>query len=290
MTADLLDRMRADDPAAGADLTPPEELLARLLADFPEPPVKRARRPRRRIVVAAAAPALAAGVLGLSMAGGGATPGPSLAAQAYAQTSDAFGVLYVRSRVDSEISANHLDGTPFTDKNSTTRESWLYGKRGRVHAVFADAGWSDSVLRADGSIHFTNGYGQDEVYTDADGPDAVAQHENLSKDFVAEFRREYQRGTLDPAGETTFAHKRAQRYVADSNGIAPAVERLHIPGGTWSEHREFFVDAADGTPLGSITTSTTVSGGHTSVVRTTETVQAIEHRAATPENLAQLGG
>ena len=90
--------------------------------------------------------------------------------------------------------------------------------------------------------------------------------------------------------ETTFAGKRAQRYVADSNGIAPAVERVHIPAGTWTLHQEFFVDAADGTPLGSITTSTTVSGAHTSVSRTTETVQAIEHRPATPENLAQLGG
>ena len=36
------------------------------------------------------------------------------------------------------------------------------------------------------------------------------------QNFVAEFRRDYQRGTLDPAGTTTFAGKRAQRYVVDA--------------------------------------------------------------------------
>ena len=116
---------------------------------------------------------------------------------------------------------------------------------------------------------------------------AVAQKKQLSENFVAEFRREYQQGTLDEAGTTTFAGKPAQRYVANTSGVQPADGR-RTPAVTWTERREFFVDAADGTPLGSISTSNSTIDGRTSVVRTTETVQAIEHRPPTPENLAQL--
>ena len=60
--------------------------------------------------------------------------------------------------------------------------------------------------------------------------------------------------------------------------------------GTWTEHREFFVDAGDGTPLGSIQESTTrVPGQPTMTSRVVETVQAIEHLEPTPGNLAKLG-
>jgi hypothetical protein len=121
-----------------------------------------------------------------------------------------------------------------------------------------------------------------------EGPEAVTQREYLSRNFVGEFRRAYQQGTLDPAGTTTFAGKRAQRYVVDTRGVAPAVERLKLPAGTWTLHREFYVDAGDATPLGSISVTTTTLKGKTTTLRTTETVEAIEHRPPTPENLAQL--
>ncbi|MDA0166971.1 hypothetical protein OM076_42315 [Solirubrobacter ginsenosidimutans] len=183
--------------------------------------------------------------------------------------------------------AEKPDGSPLTDHHVSTTESWLHGERARLYADFGTEGWSDSELRADGSLRFRNGFGQDIVLHDSDGPDAVAQKKQLSENFVAEFRREYQQGTLDAAGTTTFAGKPAQRYVVDTSGVQPGDGR-RTPAVTWSEHREFFVDATDGTPLGSISTSNSTVNGRTRVVRTTETVEAIEHRPPTPENLAQL--
>ena len=224
MSTDLLERMRALDPAADADLTPPEDLLTQLLDEWPAAtPPRRPRRRRRRLALAVAGLA-AAGVASVALVG---KSGPSLAAQAYAQTSDAAGVLYVRARVESE-------------GRVSTSESWLYRDRGRVHANFGADGWSDSVLRPDGTVRFRNGDGQDIVW---EGPEAVTQREYLSRNFVGEFRRAYQQGTLDPAGTTTFAGQQAQRYVVDTSGIAPAVERLKLPAGTWTLHREFYVDA-----------------------------------------------
>ncbi|HEY6887533.1 MAG TPA: hypothetical protein VI300_07135 [Solirubrobacter sp.] len=287
MTPDLLDRMRTADPAAGADLTPPEELLSRLLSEFPDAPAPRVRRrARRRLALGLTAAALAVGAfVAVAVVDG---PGPDLAAKAYAQTSDAGSVLYVRAHVESDLDAEKPDGSPLTDQHAATTESWLHGDRARLYADFGKAGWSDSELRADGSIRFRNGYGQDIVLHDGDGPDAAEQRKQLSQNFVAEFRREYQQGTLDAAGTTTFAGKRAQRYVVDTSGVAPGAERVHSSPITWTERHEFFVDAANGTPLGSIRTSTSVMDGRTSVARTTEIVEAIEHLPPTPENLAQL--
>jgi hypothetical protein len=288
MTTDLLDRMRTADPAAGADLTPPEELLSKLLSELPSqaPAPRMRRRARRRIALGLTATALAVGAFGAVAVVDG--PGPDLAAKAYAQTSDAGSVLYVRAHVESDLSAEKPDGSRLSDQHSATTESWLHGDRARLYADFGTEGWSDSELRADGSIRFRNGYGQDLVLHDSDGPDAAEQRKRLSQNFVAQFRREYQQGTLDAAGTTTFAGKRAQRYVVDSSGVAPGVARVHSSPVTWTEHDEFFVDAADGTPLGSIRTSTSVMDGRTSVARTTETLEAIEHLPPTPENLAQL--
>jgi hypothetical protein len=274
MSTDLLERMRALDPATGADLTPPEDLLAQLLSDLP----RTAPRRRRRLLLALPATALAAAVVAIAALTGGASP--DLAAQAYAQTSDAGDVLYVRTRTASEFGS---------DRHTTTSESWLYRDRGRLHSTFGKQAWSDLELRPDGSVRFRNAAGQDDVSTDADGPDAQSWHQRLTTNFVAEFRRQYQKGALDPAGMTEFAGRRAQRYVVDGHGGSPAVPGARIPAGTWTLHREFFVDADDATPLGSITVSrSTVPGRPAMTSRVQETVEAIEHLPATPENLAQL--
>ena len=63
--------------------------------------------------------------------------------------------------------------------------------------------------------------------------------------------------------------------MVDTSGIAPAVERLKLPAGTWTSHREFFVAADDATPLGSMSVSSTTLQGKTTTLRTTETVEAI---------------
>jgi hypothetical protein len=272
MTDELLDRMRALDPARDTDLTPPDELLAALLADFPKP------RRRRRFLLALPAGALAAAAAAVIVFTGGSTP--DLAAQAYAQTSQAGDILYVRARVVSQFGSDRLE---------MTRENWLYRDRARRHDDVGARGWSDMELRPDGSVRFRNRDGQDVVTTDADGPDAQSWHQQLQQNFVADFRRNYQKGTLDPAGTAEFAGRRAQRYVVDTSGIAPAVPRLKIREGTWTDHREFFVDADDGTPLGSIQESTTSIPGRPAMSsRVVETVEAIEHLDPTPENLAKL--
>ncbi|WP_028063052.1 hypothetical protein [Solirubrobacter soli] len=272
MTDELLDRMRALDPARDTDLTPPDELLSALLADFPEP------RRRRRFMLALPAGALAAAAAAVIAFTGGSTP--DLAAQAYAQTSQARDILYVRARVVSQFGSDRLE---------MTRENWLYRDRARRHDDVGAKGWSDMVLRPDGSVRFRNRDGQDVVSTDADGPDAQSWHQQLQQNFVAEFRRNYQKGTLDPAGTAEFAGRRAQVYVVDTSGVAPAVPRFKIREGTWTDHREFFIDADDGTPLGSIQESTTKTPGQPAMTsRVVETVEAIEHLEPTPENLAKL--
>ena len=273
MTDQLLDRMRELDPAAGTDLTPREDLLTALLADFPKP-----RRRHRRLVLALPAGALAAAAAAVIAVTGGSTP--DLAAQAYAHTNEAGKILYVRTRSEFEFQGK---------RDVTTSESWLYRDRGRSHADFGKGEWSDMELRADGSVRFRNGFGQDEVTTDADGPDAQSWHQRLQQNFVSEFRRNYEKGALDPAGTTEFAGRRAQRYTVDARGVAPAVPRMKIPAGTWTSHGEFFVDADDGTPLGSISESTTtVPGRPAQATRSVETVEAIDHLEPTPENLAKL--
>jgi hypothetical protein len=274
MTDQLLERMRALDPAADVDLTPREDLLHALLADFPKP------RRRRAFKFALPIGALAAAAAGVIAFTGGSTP--NLAAQAYAQTGDAGDILYVRVRSEGRFGS---------DRTDETSESWLYHDRGRLYASFGSKGWSDMQLRPDGSVRFRNGDGQDEVTTDADGPDAQTWHQQLQQNFVSEFRREYQKGTLDPAGTAEFAGRRAQRYTVDSHGDSPAVPRLKIPAGTWTEHREFFLDPEDGTPMGSISESTTSIPGHpVRTSRRVETVEAIDHLEPTPENLAKLTG
>jgi hypothetical protein len=273
MTDQLLDRMRELDPARDADLEPPEELLTALLAGFP-------RKRRRRFALVLPVGALAAAAAAVIAFTGGSTP--DLAARAYAQTGETGDILYVRARVVSQFGSERLE---------MTRENWLYRDRARRHDDVGARGWSDMVLRPDGSVRFRNRNGQDVVTTDADGPDAQSWHEQLQQNFVSEFRRNYQKGALDPAGMAEFAGRRAQRYVVDTSGIAPAVPRYKIREGTWTDHREFFVDAEDGTPLGSIQESTTRTPGQpTMTSRVVETVQEIEHLEPTPEHLAKLAG
>jgi hypothetical protein len=267
---DLLTRLRDLDPVAGADLTPREDLLHELLRDLPAPARRRLRPALAGFAVAAA---LLAGVS--LLAGHGTAPGPDLAAQAYAQTDDTTGILYVRTRNESEIGTN---------RNATAGETWLRGKRARLRSVYDDGrAWVDLVLREDGTRHLTTSSGKDEVFS---GEDAQPWHNQLGTNFVEQFRREYEQGTLDPSGTTMFNGHKAQRYVVDRSGTAPAVAALSIPATDWTSHEEYYVDASNGAPLGYVKRSSTAGGFKE---RITETVEQLEQLPATPENLQLLG-
>jgi hypothetical protein len=292
MTADLLDRLNALDPAGDANLTPREDLLARLLAVPPSAyagTTRPARPARRRLGLALAGTGLAAGVLGVvSLTGGGTAVGPDLAAKAYAQTADEIGVLHVRVRSEGDYSP--VNGKP--EHTAALEESWQHGARAHSHTTFltgnAAGSWSDSVLTADGKDHFRNSYGQVDVTTVADGPDAKDWHDRLATDFVAAFRKDYEDDALGSPDIVTFAGRRAQRFTSDSHYVIAADDRRHLPGGVADTHREFFIDADDGTPLGLVVTDHTTTGGHSYAGRRSEIVEQIERLPVTPESLALL--
>jgi len=274
---DLLTRLRALDPAGDADLTPREDLLRELLQELPAP---RRRRLRPALAGVGVAAALLAAVS--LLAGHGTARGPDLAAQAYAQTDDTTGILYVRTGIESEVDL----GGGRVNRNATEGETWLRGKRGRLRSVYDDGrAWADLVLREDGSRHFTNSGGRDEILPAGEGWDAQPWHNQLGTNFIEQFRREYEQGTLDASGTTVFNGHRAQRYVVDRKGTAPAVAELSIPRTDWTSHEEYYVDASDGAPLGYVKRST--AGGLK--LRMTETVEQLQQLPATPANLQLLG-
>ena len=263
--------------------TPPEELLEQLLQAFPNEAPPRRRRRRRPLVLAGG---VIAGAIraAASLSSHGSAPGPDLAAQAYAQTDDTTGILHVRTHVESTTVYGGK-----TDRSAWSTELWQRGDRAHEHTLFGDA-WSDMVLRADGTVRFRNADGQDVVSSDAGGPDAQSWHQRLGSDFVAEFRRDYDKGVLDASGTTVFNGRRAQRYVVDGHGTTAAEPAHHFPQTAWTEHDEYFVAVDDGTPLGAVRSSTsTPQGGATSTSRSTETVDAIEQLPVTPSNLDLLG-
>jgi hypothetical protein len=189
MPADVIERLRAADPARGVDPHPPEGLLERLRAT----PPSRRRRPRRALVlVPIAVVAAAAAVL---------VPGasPNLAARAYAQTAPAGDrILYVRTTIETEMR------TPTITKDThAVRERWQQNDRWYQRTDF-DGRIFEETRGADGVLRFSDG-------TTAP-PDYVAR---LAPGFIEEFRARYERGTLDESGTAGFNGRPARRYVVD---------------------------------------------------------------------------
>jgi hypothetical protein len=300
MTPDVLDRLRRRDPAADLQPPPPDDLLARLIAE-PRPAAAPRRSPladrRVRIAVGVAAAAALAG--GVSVAGlGGASP--DLAARAYAQTDPARGVLHVFLRDRTEF-----DGPQKPPDTDGTVESWVHGDE--AHTILRGENGtltSDQLLGADGVIRNVTDTGELQTLSPDDGAEAREIIARSRQDFVSDFRSRYERGVLDDTGDTTFMGRAARRYVVTHPGV-------HVAGGdrrVGASTEEYFVDPSNGAPLGSIFSSAlyvphtgkdgkAVLGkdGHpvlddepSGTVRFIQAVEKIERLPATPANLAKV--
>jgi hypothetical protein len=256
MPADVIERLRAADPARGVDPIAPEALLAQLKAT-----PRRRGAPRRALLLIPAAVAAAVAALVIPSAS------PDLAARAYAQTAPAGDrILYVRTTIDT-----HMRGPAVSHDTHAVRERWQQGER-----------WNERV-DMDGRV-FGERRGADGVLRFSDGQIAPQSSVELREpSFIDEFRKRYERGTLDEGGTTTFNGRPARRYVVDEQ----------------RNRAEYFLDAETGMPLGSIEQfavyqpqrgqplkGATPNGTFTATI----VVDAIEQLPATPANLGKLSG
>jgi hypothetical protein len=291
---DLITLLREADPAERLDVDlhapPPAAVLERIIA---APPRRRRDRAPRRIAVAAVA-LTAAAAAAVALLSSGAKFDP--AATAYAQTAPGPHVLHVVVSTSMVMTGRH----PIRQQNRD--EMWQYG--GRSHRVTDTAQQDDSagtpphetfeyvkdgdVLRArmqDGEIQTTRA-------SDGDEARQILQTES---DFVAAFRRRYEKHALRDAGETTFAGHRARAYVV-TDALNPSPGVMRPPAST----ETYYIDAETGDPLGSTQTlalyepkigpdhkpvPSTVRSGE---MRITEIVERLERLALTPGNLAKL--
>jgi hypothetical protein len=267
MTTTLDDRLRTADPVADLDVRPPDELLERIVA------APRARPPRRLLVPAVV---VAAGVAAAVLVLDTPTPGPDLAARAYAATSDGERILYSRVRTEQRF---EIEGAaPRVDVG--TEEQWLYGDRAHSIVNIPADGWtSHNILRADGTLLLIEDSGREEVIRPDDSREARQVTEGARKGFVATFRERYENGKFEAKGTTTFAGRTVRRYVV-RDGAGPDLE-------------EYYLDTRTGEPVGSLNRWVTDGAGRdgrpTRGIASTETVvEALDQLAPTPENLERL--
>ncbi|WP_028064901.1 hypothetical protein [Solirubrobacter soli] len=253
MPADVIERLRAADPARDVDPIAPEALLTRLKAT---PPRKRKRRHRALLLVPVAIAAAAAAFLIPSA-------NTNLAARAYAQTAPTSGhILYVRTTIETTMR------TPTVTKDThAIRERWQQGERWNER-VEMDGKVFGETRGADGKLRFSDGTVAPQSYVELREPG-----------FVEEFRKRYERGTLDQSDTTTFNGRHARRYVVDEG----------------RNRAEYFIDAESGMPLGSIEEFAVLSPGPgqpatgpNGTFTATTVVDAIEQLPATPANLDKL--
>ena len=254
MSADVLERLRAADPARDVDPAAPDALLEQLLAT-PRPTPRRRRR-RALILVPVAVAAACAAVL---------IPGTKtdLAARAYAQTAPAGDrILYVRTTIDTT-----MRGPTVSRDTHALTDRWQQGDRWHVRTA-NDGIVIEETRGADGILRISDG----KTTVDATGDEMRGYIAERESGFIEEFRKRYEGGTLDESGTATFDGRPARRYVfSDEDG------NLH----------EFFLDAETGLPLGAIETFTARSRGAGTFIVTTR-VRALEQLPPTPENLAKL--
>lgn len=300
MTDDTIDRLASSDPARALRPDPAEDLLARTLSlprTEPRPPWQ-ARRLALRIAIPVAAVAGIAAIAVLVLPHGGDER--ALAAQAYEQTSPAPGQI-LHTVVTSAGEFVPDPGQPAAEMGSPTRtEEWHRGHEIHQYEAFKNPGEPpmavDRTIDADGVMRQVNEEGQYRVIRPRDGEDAAHVIADDQAGFVARFRRSYERGTLDPAGDVTFAGRPARRFVIAATPGGKVIgddgkgtTRMTMPG----PRIEYFVDRDTGAPLGSISAMRTSMAngkttGSTGTWRTVQTVERIERLDPTAANLAQL--
>jgi hypothetical protein len=256
MPADVMERLRAADPARDIDPVAPEHLLARLKAS-PSPP----RRRKRRVLLLGVPVAVGVAVAAFVLPDGS----PSLAARAYAQTAPAGDqILYVRTTIETKMRSSTV-----TKDTHAVRERWQRGSRWKER-VELDGRVFGEIRGADGVLRFSDGKVAPKDYAELRAPG-----------FVEEFRERYERGTLDESGTATFAGRPARRYVVEEqrNRAEYFIDaQTGLPLGSVEVYA--VLTPGPGQP----------ATGPNGTFTATTTVEAIEQLPATPENLSELSG
>ncbi len=288
MTNDVLTRLAEADPAQHFDPAPDEDLLARTLATPRAPTSRESSAVRRRLrvpavaVIFAAAAVVAVALLGISR-------GPdslALAARAYAQTSAGPGeIVYTLA---TSVRTNNLTGT--LERETGTIEEWHRGtETHRLETYVSQHGTRtalDHVIDAAGVMRQVDAGGRYRIIRPSDNKDAANAIAQQQAGFIQEFRRRYERGELDPAGDVQFAGRPARRYIVAATPAAGPQPP--------SPQQAFYVDRDSGAPLGYTSDLQLPGGAGNSATpqarsfRVVETVRTIRRLTPTPENLRKL--
>jgi hypothetical protein len=276
MSSDIIDRLRAYDPAADVQALSVHDEVERIVRAAAPAPSRARPRVRPRLVLAGvAAAAVAAALVAINVGSGGS---PDLAAKAYAQTNPGRDVLYVRTRTN-------VEGLP--GGQVETSEQWLRGDQVHtVHRITFEGKTfvSDQVLGSDDVLHIKLSTGEEQTVRPTDrgeSPEIIrGVREGLAgRGMVAQYRVFYERGKLRDEGAATFAGHAARRYATDLSGQPGDASARQV-------RAEYYLDAQTGAPLGAVVQGRDDKG----TFRFVETVEAIDHLPPTPENLAKLGG
>lgn len=275
----LIDRLAEHDPAAGADPSVPEHVLARILAEPPERdssrvasfPQGRRFAPRRLALAGGLAVTIAAGAV---VVPGLLDGSPGLAERAYAETATTDDVvLHQRRTIRLELTGND-NIPPALREQTSTLERWQHGDDSR------------SVLEAGGTRAETRIVDGVSTRRDADGltstsdPQLVEMNAAIVReDPITTFRTAFAEDKLTETGTVAFGGRTAKRFVTpEERTPAP----LPVDVVAW----EYFLDAETAQPLGARQTYTVLhEDGRRTVDTTTIAITTLERLRATPENV-----
>lgn len=283
------------DPARELDPAPDEQLLARTLArpQGYRPTPLRAVRSHARLFAAATVTALIVAIVAVALlaAPGGPASGPvglNLAAQAYAQTSVTSGeILYTLATTTSERPAP--SGTVKREEGSI--QEWHRGRETHRLERYGPETALDHVIDADGVMRQISDDGAYRIIRPSDNEDAANVIAEQQSGFVEQFRRNYEQGRLDPAGDVRFAGRPARRYV-----VSPQPSTDPASNGLPQPEQTFYIDRETGEPLGYTSTLMNInfSDGEGKAfpanMQYKLIVRTIKQLAPTQENLAKLHG
>jgi hypothetical protein len=162
------------------------------------------------------------------------------------------------------------------DRERTVLEDWHRGDETHRLIRWTDPDgkqWAvDHVITADGVMHQINEEGRYHVIRKTAGDDARTVIGQEQAGFLADFRRRFSQGTLDPA-EHTFNERPAVRYHVprDRKRVGP--------------DQSYYLDRETGAPLG-FTSEMSLNPGQR--MRVKQVVDEIRVLDPTPENLAKL--
>ena len=273
---EIVHRLGHHDPAP-PDEPPPDlgEELRRILAIARE---ERGapRHTRRRLAVAAAcAGVVAAGVV----VGVDGSPGPDLAARAYAAVAVQDEVVHTVRRITTIGEPAAVARPTLT----TEVERWQRGADLRIVIRDQAGGIVEQVLNR-GKLTITLPDGTVQRSGEGELAEPLSDIAGLiGVDPVTDFRTAYAQDGLKEAGPTTFAGREAVSYALPER-------RERVAGAELTTTREFLVDAATGAPLGSRYAQASAGRADAPDDRyaTTTVIERFERLEPTPDNLALL--